>query len=78
MTETRLDHCGPFPKQQKRIAASAGKCGLELQDEVLEALVAVGDALDELGSRVHALQRAGADAVLLGRQDAEAVILQHP
>ena len=43
-----------------------------------QTLVVVGNALDELGSRVHTLQWAGADAVLPSRQYAEAAVLQHP
>ncbi len=78
MTGARLDHCGPLSQQQERVAAFARECGLELQCEVLKALVTAGDALDELGSCVHPLQRADADAVLPSRQNAEAVVLQHP
>lgn len=74
MTEARLDHCGPLSKQKERVAASARECGLELQCEILKALVAVGNALDELGSRVHTLQWAGADAVLPFEEQGDCMI----
>ena len=54
----------------QRIDASSRKGRLELQHEALDSPVVVGDPLEELGSGVDALERAGADAVHTGFHDA--------
>ena len=56
----------------QRIDASSRKGRLELQHEALDSPVVVGDPLEELGSGVDALERAGADAVHTGFHDAVA------